>query len=40
MRKTKQPPEREGARVQLVPGPSDATSELVFLTELLCPLHL
>lgn len=40
VRKTKQPPEMEDARVQLVPDPSDPTSELVFPTVLLYPLHL
>jgi tetratricopeptide (TPR) repeat protein len=40
VRKTKQPPEMEDARVQLVPDPGDPTSELVFPTVLLYPLHL
>jgi tetratricopeptide (TPR) repeat protein len=39
-RKTAQPPEMEDARVQLVPDPADPTSELVFPTVLLYPLHL
>jgi tetratricopeptide (TPR) repeat protein len=40
VRKTKQPPEMEDARVQLVPDPGDPTSEMVFPTVLLYPLHL
>ena len=40
VRKTKQLPEMEDARVQLVPDPGDPTSELVFPTVLLYPLHL
>ncbi len=40
VRKTKQPPEMEDARVHLVPDPGDPTSELVFPTVLLYPLHL
>jgi tetratricopeptide (TPR) repeat protein len=40
VRKTKQPPDMEDARVQLVPDPGDPTSELVFPTVLLYPLHL
>lgn len=40
MRKTSQPPEMEDAKVHLVLHPDDSTSELVFPTILLYPLHL
>jgi hypothetical protein len=40
VRKTSQPPEMEDVRVHLVPDPGDPTSELVFPTVLLYPLHL
>lgn len=39
-KKTAQPPEMEDARIQLLPDPVDPTSELVFPTVLLYPLHL
>lgn len=39
-RKTEQPPEMEDARVQLVPDPDDARSELSFPTVLLYPTDL
>ncbi|KAK5998436.1 Hsp70/Hsp90 co-chaperone cns1 [Cladobotryum mycophilum] len=40
MRRTEQPPEMEDARVKLTPDEDDPSSELVFPTTLLYPLHL
>ncbi len=39
-RKTKQPPEMEDAKIELVPDPVDPTSTLSFPAVLLYPLHL